>query len=196
MRRLGVLLLLLLTATACTREGRVRVLGPEELPQDVYASPTPSPTAAPLRQVRVFFVRDDRLEAAVRTTESGADAPDFVLRALLAGPTPDETAAGLTTAIPPGAELLEVEVDTGLATVNLSKEFEASAEERLIVLRLAQVVYTVTELLRVDLVRFEIDGEPVSVIAEDGEPFEEVGRANYRRLGSPAETAVPAESSG
>lgn len=192
----ALFLALVLAGMACTREGRVRLLGPEELPQDIYASPSPSPTAAPLRELRVFFVRDDRLQEVVRTTEGASEAPDFVLRALLDGPTPEETVTGVTTAIPAGAELLEVEIEAGLATVNFSKEFEASAEERLIVLRLGQVVYTLTELLRVDLVRFEIDGEPVSVIAEDGEPLEEVGRANYRQLGSPAGTAVPAEPAG
>lgn len=181
-----LLVLFVLSTAACAREGAVRVLAPEELPQDVYASPTPSPTAAPPRSASLYFVRGDHLEPVTRVASGTADLADFVMRELLAGPSPEEFADGLVTSIPDGAELLAVQVNGPTATVNLSREFELSAEQRILVLRLGQVVYTLTDLARVASVRFLIDGEPVSVIGQDGETHEAVGRTDYSQLAAPS----------
>lgn len=187
MKRAIVLALAL--AMACAPEGRVRVLSPDELPSDLYASPSPTPTAAPARDVLVWFVRDARLVPVVRQATGTGNPVEFALRELLEGPTPPERQQGLETAVPDEAELLEVSVDGSVVTVNLSKEFELGAEQNVLLLRLGQVVYTATELSYVGRVRFLIDSEPAGVIGQDGATHEEVGRGDY--VGLVARSASP-----
>jgi spore germination protein GerM len=140
--------------------------------------------------VSVYFVRGEALAPVERVASGRASLAEFVVRELLAGPTPEEAAAGLATAIPDGAEVLAVAVDGSTASVNLSKEFELSAEQRILVLRLGQVVYTVTDLARVTNVRFLIDGEPAAVVGQDGEAHDVVTRSDYAML-APLEPMPP-----
>lgn len=189
MRRLACSLLLVVIA-ACGGDGSVRLLGPDELPGDIYAPPSPTPTEAPDREVLIWFVSSDALVSTVRLVSGGEDLAEFSLRALLQGPEPDERDAGLRTVIPDGAELLGVSMDDGVAEVNLSKGFELGAEQRELLLRLGQVVYTVTGLEGVRSVRFLIDGEPVSVVDEGGTPREVVSRRDYGGLTTPPTPAA------
>jgi spore germination protein GerM len=96
--------------------------------------------------------------------------PSAVMEALLAGPTADETSGipAISTAIPEGTELLGVEVDGGLATVNLSTEYDDGGGTFGMFARLAQVVYTLTRLDDVDEVALEIEGQPVTVFSSEG----------------------------
>lgn len=196
MRRLLVLAFVLFVA-ACAREGDVRVLGPAELPDDIYARPTPSPTAAPEFEIRLWFVLDGRLVPVTRSTPRTESRAESALRALMSGPTAEEEASGLRTAIPRDAELLELTVRDGVASVDLSKEFELSADQRVLLQRVGQVVYTLTGAPGVGRVRFLIDGEPASVLGEDGAAHEEVGRSDYSGLTqTPAPTVEPTPAPG
>ncbi|HVL82514.1 MAG TPA: GerMN domain-containing protein [Actinomycetota bacterium] len=179
-----VLVLVALAATiGCARGSELTVL--ESLPEDLYASPTPAPQVGDVSLVRVFFTQGDRLVAVRRQVIGSRGVVESAMADLLLGPTPEELERGVNTAIPPGAEILAVEVSGGLATIDLSKEFELSAEQSVLVLRLGQVVYTLTDLNRVTKVRFEIDGVPVSVIGQDGSLREgPVGREDYPGLWS------------
>jgi len=91
------------------------------------------------------------------------------MTALLAGPTADESGERLiTSAVPDGSRLLGLTIDNGVATVDLSSEFESGGGSLSITVRLAQVVYTLTQFPTVQSVRFEIDGRPVSVFSSEG----------------------------
>ena len=72
------------------------------------------------------------------------------------------------TAIPSGTRLLGVDLDDGVATVDLSKEFESGGGSTSMFLRLAQVVYTATQFDGVKSVRFHLDGTPVDVFSSEG----------------------------
>ncbi len=89
---------------------------------------------------------------------------------LLGGPTEDETAGtpAISTAIPEGTTLLGVVVEDGLATVDLSTEFDDGGGSFGMFARLAQVVYTLTRLPGIDEVGFVIEGEPVTVFSSEG----------------------------
>ena len=79
-----------------------------------------------------------------------------------AGPTPLEPA-------PPG-----------VATVNLSKEFESGGGSASVLGRLAQVVYTLTQFPTVKAVTFQLDGKPVTTFSGEGVVLDTpVGRADY-----------------
>ncbi|NOY54752.1 MAG: spore gernimation protein [Actinobacteria bacterium] len=102
-----------------------------------------------------------------------ASLEDTVL-ALLNGLTPSEIDLGITTAIPQGTDLNDVEVTDGVATVDLSSVFDGGGGTVSMRARLAQLVYTVTGYdPEITGVRLELDGTPVEVSAGEG-PLEHV----------------------
>ena len=92
------------------------------------------------------------------------------LRALLDGPSAAdlELVEDLSTAVPTSTLVLDVAIDDGVATVDLSREFESGGGSLSMFARLAQVVYTVSQWPTVDEVVFELDGQPVTVFSGEG----------------------------
>ena len=98
------------------------------------------------------------------------DAASDAVELLLAGPTADEMAGipAMHTAIPEGTSLLNLSVEDGVATVDLSAEFDDGGGSAGMFARLAQVVFTVTRATGVDEVTFDIASEPVTVFSSEG----------------------------
>ena len=98
------------------------------------------------------------------------DVASAAMEALLVGPTSDETAGtpAITTAIPDGTSLLGVQVESGVATVDLSSEFDDGGGSASMFARLAQVVYTLTRFPNIDHVAFSIQGELVTTFSSEG----------------------------
>lgn len=126
----------------------------------------------------VYFLLDE-LEAEAggpflvpvyRETIGTDDPATTVMQLLVEGPSPDETAGtpSISTAIPEGTAVLGVTVEAGLATVDLSAEYDDGGGSLSMFARLAQVVYTMTRLSGVDQVAFELEGEPVTVFSSEG----------------------------
>ena len=105
-----------------------------------------------------------------REVSSSENMAQEVVEVLLAGPNTDEVAGvpSISTAIPEGSRALGGSVDDGVATVNLSGEFDDGGGSFSMFARLAQVVYTLTRLPEIDSVLFEIDGEQVTVFSSEG----------------------------
>ena len=105
------------------------------------------------------------------------------MESLLAGPTPREQAAAVGSQIPAGTQLLGLTVDDGVATVDLTSEFESGGGSASMNMRIAQVVYTLTQFPTVKGVLFELDGQRVDVLGGEGVIVDEpVTRKNYRDL--------------
>jgi hypothetical protein len=104
-------------------------------------------------------------QAATTGTEA-----ETVMNLLLEGPTSDETSGipPISTAIPDGTSLLGVGVASGLATVDLSGEYDDGGGSFGMFARLAQVVYTLTRLPEIEQVAFEIEGTPVTTFSSEG----------------------------
>jgi hypothetical protein len=100
---------------------------------------------------------------------AGEDALTAV-QLLLEGPSPDEIAGTpmISTAIPEGTSVHGVTVGSGLATVDLSGEYDDGGGSFGMFARLAQVVYTLTRLPDIEEVAFDIDGEPVTTFSAEG----------------------------
>jgi hypothetical protein len=79
-----------------------------------------------------------------------------------------EQAIGMMTSIPPGTRVLGVGVDGATATVDLSAEFAAPSGSLDETMRLAQVVFTVTQFDGFDRVKFHIHGVPQDRILSHG----------------------------
>ena len=105
-----------------------------------------------------------------RAVAASEDMAQRAIELLLAGPIEDELTGvpAISSAIPEGTRALDVSVDDGVATVNLSDEFDDGGGSFAMFARLAEVVYTLTGLPDIDAVTFEIEGEPVSVFSSEG----------------------------
>ena len=113
---------------------------------------------------------------------------EILFEALRAGPSPDEAAAGVTSAIPADAKrLVNVIVQDGTA-FDLPSEFESGGNSLSMRLRLAQVVFTMSQLPRVNQwIRFSIDGQPVNVLSRDGRVLDRlVSREDFADLLPPS----------
>lgn len=120
------------------------------------------------QRVLVYLLRGEAVGAVAREAPSSAALERTVVEELLAGPTEEELQAGLGTAITEGTELLDVDVEDGIATVDLSGEFDDGGGSASMFTRLAQVVFTLTRLDAVEGVVFRIDGAPVTSFSSEG----------------------------
>jgi Sporulation and spore germination/Immunoglobulin-like domain of bacterial spore germination len=130
---------------------------------------TPTETSGEaMTPLRVYFVRLERMGAAGREVQATPAVGAAAVRELLAGPTADDRSAGLQSEIPSGTKLNGLTIDNGVATVDLSRAFQSGGGSTSMQLRVAQVVYTLTQFRSVKRVRFRIDGEPVDAIGGEG----------------------------
>jgi len=90
---------------------------------------------------------------------------------LLAGPTPAnrDGVPSITSLIPDGVRLLGLDVSEGIATVDLSGNFEADDDAAVAAQRIAQVVYTLARFPSVQEVLFRQDGSDIAVPIGDGQ---------------------------
>ena len=115
-----------------------------------------------------FAGNEGFLVASKRTAKLEPATPRLALESLLAGPSEGEVAADLFSAVPDGTELLGLDVEDRIATVDLSSEFEQGSGSMAEFLRLAQVVYTLTQFETVEGVNFRLAGEPVELFGGHG----------------------------
>jgi len=128
-------------------------------------------------------VGDGRLVEALRTHKPTRRVATAALSALLAGPTQAERASGLTTAIPGDTRPNGVTIANGIAHVDLTSDFESVGGSRSQQLRLAQVVYTLTQFPTVKGVLFELDGRRVDVLGGEGVIVDQpVTRKDFKTL--------------
>lgn len=142
--------------------------------------------------VSVYFVKGGSLQVVTRSVPKVSRIGAETMRALLAGPTAAESRAGLATAIPSGTRFLGLNIDNGVARVELSPEFEAPAPGGQ-ALRLAQIACTLDQFESVGGVRFVIDGELVGVLVDGGAVVDRpVTCGSYASLLKPAPSSAPA----
>jgi spore germination protein GerM len=165
--------------------------------------PTTTTTIAAQAGAVVYFLLDELEEDAggpflvpvYRDVSSSDDPAQQAVDLLLEGPTDDEMAGipAISTAIPDGTDALGSSVEDGLATVNLSDEFDDGGGSFSMFARLAQVVYTLTRNAGIDEVEFQIEGEPVTVFSSEGIELDGAqDRSEYYNLLPPIFVDAPA----
>ena len=112
--------------------------------------------------VAVYLLRDGKVTPVRRSVPATPAIARAAMTTLLDGPTEDERADGLSSAIPAGASLLGIALADGVATVDLDDSFVSDAVS--MEGAVAQVVATLTRFPTVERVAFRIDGEPVSSV--------------------------------
>jgi germination protein M len=122
----------------------------------------------------VYFLRDGKVSAATRSVVAGPAVGRAALVQLLEGPTDAEKADGLSSEIPAGTKLQDLELNQGTATAEFSEPLDEAA--------LAQVVYTLTQFSTVRRVRVEgeehvrgdFEAETPAVLVESPAPGQSV----------------------
>lgn len=200
MRRTVAVLTLLLGVAAATACGNGKVTDAGPVPSLASSTsttagqrPAPSPTttaaapAAPTTDVSVWLVRGEALEPVTRAVPKVARIGAEAVKALLAGPTPAERSAGLSSAVPADTRFLDLVIGSdGIAKVDLSRDFEAGGAGLGVTLRLAQVTCTVGQFPTVKGVRFALAGDLVSVFSGDGVVLDKpVTCDSYRKVLAP-----------
>jgi hypothetical protein len=119
----------------------------------VAAAQTPAP-ATPATSVRVALLQGEQVLLVDRPGTSLADA----IGALVAGPTPAEAKAKVTTEVPAGTVVRGVSIAGAVATVDLSPEFADGNDADALSARIAQLVLTATAFPGVTSVQVLIQG--------------------------------------
>jgi sporulation and spore germination protein/immunoglobulin-like protein involved in spore germination len=133
--------------------------------------------------LEVWFLDGEQLVRQTRSLESTPLVATAAMKALLAGPSPAELASGLATSVPAGTKLLGIAIKKGVATVDLTSQYQSGGGSLSMKARLAQVVYTLTQFPTVRAVLFHLDGEPVNVFSGEGIVLDHpVGRKDYEDL--------------
>lgn len=138
----------------------------------------PSPTASPSEEpagtivVRAYFVLQgdtgvEGLVPTLRDVPATQAVARVAMETLLAAEILDDHDA-LATAIPSGTRLLGISIRDGIATVDLSREFESGGGSASTFYRLGQVVYTLTQFPTVDAVTFQVEGRTVTTFGSEG----------------------------
>jgi germination protein M len=137
---------------------------------------TPTPASSPSGSTgsggtvtyQVWFTYGEHLFVTERTQEFTQAVGRAALTALLAGPSSTERNAGVGSTVPAGTKLLGLNIEDGIATVDLSGSYDDGGGSLSEGMRLAQVVYTITQFPTVQGVNFELDGKPVDTFSGEG----------------------------
>jgi spore germination protein GerM len=92
-------------------------------------------TAASASTVSVHFYADGKLTAVQRAVPAGMAPLEAALRALVAGPTQEEVALGLTSMIPAGTSINTLSMTNTSVTIDMSSEIVKGLSES----RLSQI---------------------------------------------------------
>jgi spore germination protein GerM len=209
MNRRSLVLPLILSAILAACSGGAGALGPvppaeSAQPSVVQGSPDITPAASPSQPgtsaapsdpasaapggstiVRAYYFLDGPRGSAgivpvLRDVPATKAVATAAMTALLAGVTAKEADARISTVIPAGTQLLDLSIANGVATVDLSREFESGGGSASVLGRLAQVVYTLTQFPSVKSVLFEVEGREVHAFGGEGAVLDgPVRRSDY-----------------
>lgn len=186
MRRTAVLIVIALAVTGCgggddagdtTTTTAVSTTTTAGSTTTTTGATTTTVTTIPVTvDARTLFFFLDSLEpdgpflAAVAPGRPGCCDDELIstLDALLVGPTDDQQLLGVSSAVPAGTVLLGVELDDGVLTVNLSREFTSGGGSSAMEGRVAQVTWTATAFDGIDGVRFAIEGTVADYLGGEG----------------------------
>lgn len=171
-----------LTACAVADQSQpeiIKAAQPEARPSAVSRPATPTSAI-----IQVYFVDpSNHVKAVFRSDPAAGLSTDIA--ALLAGPTGQESADGLTSAVPVGTSLDSVHQSGSTAILDFTDQLASvSGHEQL--LAFAQIVLTADSLPDVERVQITIAGQPVNAPEPNGTLAPgPVTKADYASLVSP-----------
>ncbi len=147
---------------------------PASTPPSTPPSATPSPsTPVETMVVRAYYVLDgapgvEGLVPTLRTVPKSAGVARAAMTALLDPRSTLDDYSQLSSAIPVGTRVLGLSIKDGVATVDLSSQFESGGGSASGMYRLGQVVFTLTQFPTVRAVLFKVEGRTVTTFGSEG----------------------------
>ncbi|MFA4843707.1 MAG: GerMN domain-containing protein [Candidatus Margulisiibacteriota bacterium] len=119
--------------------------------------------------VRAHFFKGEKLIAVERPLKPDTPPLKQAIEALLAGPTPQEAAEGITTQLPAGVKIRSIKAERDIAIIDFSGRLEAygggsNRVEGLV----AQIVYTATAVPGISKAWIWLAGEKEVVLGGEG----------------------------
>lgn len=113
-------------------------------------------------EVHLYFSHEGEIATVHRTVTVGPslEVGAATLNQLFAGVSQGERAE-LMSEIPQGTQLIGLNISNRLATIDLDGDFVAPGSPHSLRMRVAQVVYTLTQFPTVDQVSFRVAGQPL-----------------------------------
>lgn len=123
--------------------------------------------------IRAYYVLDgepgvEGLVPTLRVVPKTTGVARAAMGALLDGDAILDKYSQLSTAVPDGTTLLGIAIKDGVATVDLSRDFESGGGSASAMYRLGQVVYTLTQFSTVRAVLFQVEGRTVTTFGPEG----------------------------
>ena len=123
--------------------------------------------------VRAYYILDgalgvEGLVPTLRVVPKSAGVARSAMTALLDPEKLFDEYSQLSTAVPAGSKLLGISIKNGVATVDMSSEFESGGGTASAKYRLGQVVYTLTQFSTIRAVLFQIEGRTVTTFGSEG----------------------------
>ena len=147
---------------------------PASTPPSTPPSATPSPsTPVETMVVRAYYVLDgapgvEGLVPTLRTVPKSAGVARAAMTALLDPRSILDDYSQLSSAIPVGTRVLGLSIKDGVATIDLSSQFESGGGSASGMYRLGQVVFTLTQFPTVRAVLFKVEGRTVTTFGSEG----------------------------
>jgi spore germination protein GerM len=154
-----------------------QVFNPKPVPQQpaqAPAAPQPSPsplTQAPTEQtVQVYWLKtvDNTIAPTASPITVASEQPNALLEAALQKMLTGSDNPELTSTIPAGTKLRQVQIESDGVHVDLSQEFTSGGGSTSMTGRLAQVIYTATTLNPEAPVWISVEGKPLEVLGGEG----------------------------
>lgn len=126
--------------------------------------------------LKVYFARGETLGVVTREVPATKAVATAAMRELLEGTTSTDELYGMHSEIPEKTTLKLVSVKDKIATVDMSDAFDDGGGTLSMSMRLAQVVFTLTQFPTIDGVVFELDGERIEALGGEGLVIEDPQR--------------------
>lgn len=157
------------TAPAATSTTKDQVTTTTTAKTSVTKTIAAKPAATPKTiNMKVYFMKGEEPAAVTRQIPYTHKVGKAAVELLLAGPTADEKARGLSSEIPAGTKLRGLNVENGVATVDLTAKYESGGGTLSMHSRLGQLVYTLTEFPTVQKVQLRLEGKNIDALGGEG----------------------------
>lgn len=173
MRNITIALLIAVATLAGCAEDDDPIAPSSEPTRSSPASPgteTPTPETSPAREIAldVWLTAGESLRPVRRNVQGTSAVARAAVEMLLGGPTSREDGLKIASEVPAGVDLLDISISDGVATVDLSGSFDDGGGSATMRMRLAQLIYTVTQFDTVSGMLLRLDGEPVDTFSSEG----------------------------
>lgn len=125
------------------------------------------------RKIKLFFLTEDSISNKIRIKSVYREVSEKYLiknslEKLVAGPTSSEKNRGLISAVSNRIKINKVVINGNVATIDFNRFIEVGATGTILIKRINQIIYTVTQFKEISGVRIKINGRKRNTLGADG----------------------------